>query len=141
MNNFDVPLDHKTLLCLARTLWRQDPNNKRSTKSEDRSFRELFGIALEPAVSTWNLMIKSEYLPKGGTPYHFLWTLMFLKVYGSEEQMCILANIKDPKTFRKWVWKFIPAISSLESMILQYEYKQIVLRLPFLTILFVDCLV
>ena len=72
MNNYDVPLDHETLLRLARTLWRRDPNNKRSTKSEDRSFRELFGIALEPAVSIWNLLVKSEYLPKGGIIIHII---------------------------------------------------------------------
>ena len=45
---------------------------------------------------------------------HFLWTMMFLKVYATEEVMRKLTGGADQKTICKWVHLFIGAISGPE---------------------------
>ena len=52
-------------------------------------------------------------------PIHLLWTLLFLKVYGTESVMRSMVGTKEEpvteKTFRKWTDLFVRAISFLES--------------------------
>ena len=56
-------------------------------------------------------------VPNDGRIHHLLWTLSFMKIYGKERMMCHLNRIRDPKTFRKWVWLFIDSIAELESSV------------------------
>ena len=93
----------------------------RSTQIEDREFREMFGCGVGVAVSSWEKLVEKNLVPDKGSSRHLLWTLMFLKVYGKECTMCKLAGVKDPKTFRYWVWLFIPAIAELESSVVRYK--------------------
>ena len=45
---------------------------------------------------------------------HYLWALMFMKIYSSETALCAHAGGVDPKTFQKWIWPFILALAELE---------------------------
>ena len=105
------------ILFQARMIWGRDPFKSRSTQSEDRDFREYFGCGPLVALSLWNLLATMDMVPSGGTLEHFMWTLMFLKLYTKESPLCNLAGGVDRKTFSKWVWLFIFAISGLESTV------------------------
>jgi hypothetical protein len=85
--------------------------------SEERRFRELFGVSPEVALVMWNLLLEYRLVPFKGTMTHFLWTLCFLKVYAKLQPMCALCGGIDPKTLKKWVWAFIDALASLEGYV------------------------
>ena len=102
------------ILFQARMIWGRDPWKLRSTQSEDRDFREYFGCGAIVALALWNLLATTDTIPSGGTLEHFMWTLMFLKLYMKEGPLCNLAGGVDRKTFSKWVWMFLYAIAALE---------------------------
>ena len=101
----------------ARLIWRREWNVIRSDKSESRDFRENFGVGVNVAHTVWMMMDSRELIPNDGRIHHLLWTLSFMKIYGKERMMCHLNRIRDPKTFRKWVWLFIDSIAELESSV------------------------
>jgi hypothetical protein len=65
-----------------------------------------------------------ETVPGGGTITYFLWSLLFLKVYGSTEVLLKVAGNPDAKTFRKWVWQFIYAIGNLQPVLVSSMTKE-----------------
>ena len=85
---------------------------------ENRLFKEHFGISVTVALIVWNLLVENDLVPEKGQMKHLLWTLLFLKVYPKQGPVCSIVGGSDgaidPKTFRKWVWAFIFAISYLE---------------------------
>ena len=105
------------LLLIARNIWNRENKKVRSEKTEDRIFRETFGCGVIIALTTWEMMSDADLLPTNGCLHHFMWALMFMKVYGKEMTMCALAGAIDPKTWRKWTWLFIAAISGLEPFV------------------------
>jgi hypothetical protein len=60
------------------------PQNRRwKEQTEERKFRSFFGCSSSTATKLWNLIeirLKQRSLPK-----HILWTLVFIKTYGTEE--------------------------------------------------------
>jgi hypothetical protein len=104
----------------ARTIWQQESGEiDKTTQTEDCKFREMFGCGLLIAFSVWNIMSKNDLIPEGGSIFHYLWSLMFMKVYARTSVMSTLASADD-KTFQKWVWVFIWAIASLETMVVSH---------------------
>ena len=97
-------------------MWHNDTTKVRSTLTEVRDFREFFCCGLLIAHELWKMLV-DEFLPAGATIAQFLYTLMFMKVYGKERTMCSLAGGIGPKIFRKWTWDIIDAIANLESMV------------------------
>jgi hypothetical protein len=87
-------------------------------RSEDRRFREMFGLKAPAALDAWNRLCVHKLVPPGGMFFHFLWSLMFMKLYSVEVDLCANAGgsdgAVDPKTFRKWVWPFIKSLAELE---------------------------
>ena len=81
---------------------------------EDRKFRSFFGEGVTIILLAWNMMQAQELIPHGGLVIHYLWALMFMKIYSSETALCAHAGGVDPKTFRKWIWPFILALAELE---------------------------
>ena len=71
--------------------------------TEDRRFREMFGVCPEVALVAWQMMCSAGILPEGGTLMHWLWTLCFLKVYAKQGPLSVLCGGADPKTMHKWV--------------------------------------
>ena len=69
----------------------------RSEKIEDRKLRETFECGVIIALTTWDMMSDADLLPTNGCLHHFLWALMFTKVYRKEMTMCALAGEIDKK--------------------------------------------
>ena len=57
----------------------------------------------------WAKLNHEQLLPRGAKPHHLLWSLAFLKVYGTEGQMAALFGLTR-KTYRQWVWLMIESM-------------------------------
>ena len=110
-------IDLSDVLRHARMIWGRDADTRRATMTEDRCFREHFGCGAQTALALWALILSSAMLPEGGSLHHMLWTLLFMKVHAKSEVMSRLCGGADKTTIRKWVWLFVPAIASLESLV------------------------
>lgn len=98
----------------AAVIIHEDPFKERAPRGEERAFRALFGCSWVVAFKLWKLLLSHRLLPNGGSLTHLLWTLMFLKVYPTEDVMKKLTGGTDQKTIRKWVFLFVENISMLE---------------------------
>ena len=76
-------------------------------------FESFFGAHPSICSVVWNKFVDEATIPKGGQPYHLLWDCMFLKTYNNEACLSSTVGV-DEKTFRKWNWLFVKAISDLE---------------------------
>ena len=85
--------------------------------NEDCLFREYFGCGADKAMIAWNMLESFDMVPSGGQINHLLWTLFFMKQYPVEGVACgAVGGSKgkiDPKTYRRWVWPFLCALSDL----------------------------
>ena len=97
----------ETVNRFAREIWRRDPDKAKSLMREDRRFREFFGCSAVVALSVWRRLELGSLVPDDGTIKHLMWTLLFMKVYPKKEVMCILIQVRDPKSHRKRMWIFI----------------------------------
>lgn len=84
------------------------------TITDARRFRAFFGASAAVCSDIWGMLRPEETMPKGSKPEHLLWSLVFLKVYASEQVLRSLVGSPDEKTFRKWSQLFVLAISWLE---------------------------
>ena len=95
-----------------------------SDATEARRFREFFGTSVRVVGILWEFLVRDELRPRGGRPWHLLWALYFLKVYAKEGPGCAVVGGAhggvDPKTYRKWVWAFIEAISELVDLVVSF---------------------
>ena len=104
----------------ARVIMNRNRNhrNDSSEATEMRIFRELFGTRLLVVENLWLLLDELSLHPEGGLPKHLLWALHFMKAYPLQAQGCAAVGRSggavDPKTYRKWVWAYIEAVSDLE---------------------------
>ena len=83
----------------------------------ERRFKALFGVSSEICAILWEELKVARLT--NSKPVHLLWALLFLKNYATEDVNCEIASV-DPKTFRKWVWVILKAMSniSLVSLVL-----------------------
>ena len=89
----------------------------RSIHVRDRRFRQYFGTTPEICAEIWERLDPFKTIEKvfhGVQIKHLLWALMFMKLYSTESVHASLAGGVDEKTFRKWTWIFVEAISLLE---------------------------
>ena len=92
--------------------------------TEDRRFREFFGVGVHVAIIIWTLLVQHSLLPDDvevAIP-HLLWAMYFLACYPTTEEGCAAAadpdkGAIDPKTWRKYVWPMIYSLSDLESVV------------------------
>lgn len=110
-----VHVEPDGFLHLGRNILRT--HKKIAAETERRRFHATFGTGPEMCTLIWGLLRAHDLLPSGGLPSHLLWGLMFLKLYCSESVHCAMAGGVDEKTFRKWAWIFVDAISYLEEHI------------------------
>lgn len=75
-------------------------------------FRSSFGIGHDVCSQVWELMTVYGTKPTKSLPKHLLWCLLFMKTYETEVFLSSLVGVAE-KSFRKWVWAFIDAISQL----------------------------
>ena len=83
----------------------------------DRRFRAHFGASLIVATYVWELLLRESELPVEATMLRFLWSLMLMMNYDTEEVNCTKAAGVDEQTFREWAWFFIHEISYLEAFV------------------------
>jgi hypothetical protein len=84
----------------------------RDAASVERTFKSLFGCSIAVAYFLWiDLLFYNKPTMKGGIK-HMLWTLCFLKLYPTEDQMSVWFNA-DRATVRKWVWYMLGQIAVL----------------------------
>ena len=88
---------------------------RRKTESSSltfgRRYRACFGTSPKVCCFLWTLI--ENQIPKNATPYHLLWSLMFLKIYSTENVLASIIGV-DEKTFRKYSWPIIKLISDLK---------------------------
>ena len=84
----------------------------------DRTWKSHFGVSLEVASKTWDLMIAEELIPKGATVKNLLWTLHWLKCYPTESVVSCKVGV-DVKTWRKVTTEFLLPLSKLEQRVVR----------------------
>lgn len=109
----EEPASSADFMFKARIIMDNDPFKELAPKGTDKRFRALFGCPSVVAFKLWKELLSNKLLPEGGTMTHLLWTLMFLKVYPSDEAMGLLTGGADAKTLRKWIDRFLDAIDLL----------------------------
>lgn len=77
-----------------------------------RKWVSLFGIAPLNCSNIWSDIV----IPQGGNPKHLLWALAFLRSYENETSFARSCGC-EPKTARKWVWKFVEALAAISEYI------------------------
>ena len=93
-----------------------------SGSTEARLFREFFGTSVRIVEILWNFIIQGDHLLDNGRPEHLMWCLHFLKVYPKQGPGCATVGgsergAVDPRTHRKWVWKYIKAVVKLVNIV------------------------
>jgi hypothetical protein len=112
-----TPPSYEDVMIYARDIWRRNPYKDRAFQTEDRDFREFFGCGVEVFITLWNLLDLHDLTPEDGTIMHLLWTLMFVKLYPKQKELCTLAGSVAKETVMVWIWRFIDAIMLLESQV------------------------
>ena len=135
----ETPPQEEDFTLKARIIMHNDPFKERAPKEEESRFRALFGCSCVVAFRVWKLLYSYHLLPQAGTMTHLLWTLMFLKVYPSEEAMKKLTGGADNKTIRKWVGSFVSSVASLEPFLVCVCYKNHCLSYPLLSYNCLSC--
>ena len=86
-----------------------------SNHTIDRRYTAHFGATMHLTYVLWCLLDVVNDGPVGGTIEHLLWTLMFFKMYGTNDTMAGACKC-DPNTFRKWTWLFIDRMSEIDGI-------------------------
>lgn len=98
---------------LGAAIMKRSPEG-RSELLFKRRWNAHFGVDVPVVVDAWaRLKILAGDPDK---PEHLLWALMFLKLYGSEEEMAGLCGPEkaiDEQTYRKWTKIFIQRLECL----------------------------
>ena len=85
----------------------------------ERRFRSVFGVDLLVCAIAWEWMDHTGSIPEGGKKIHFLWACIQLMVYPTENVLASLLDV-DEKTFRKWSWSILLALSDLETDVVSF---------------------
>ncbi len=107
--NNNYPHENEVFLLGKEMMGRAGKRLGQITKggTEDVRFRQFFGISATTVLCAWSKLQHEGLVTDGIYFYHFLWTLMFMKIYAKEKHMFALVGGVNPKTFRKYVWPLI----------------------------------
>jgi hypothetical protein len=112
--------DLERILQIGRDAMRRakkDGENLQTTSStEDRRFREMFGVGVQVALAAW-CHLDSDGSLETRTIEDMMRALNFLKTYAKEGTTSVTVGTIDEKTFRKRLWPMIEAIGALESRV------------------------
>jgi len=101
----------------AREIQNRTSRSVGSDGMEDRRFRDFFGADIAIVTMVWDMLGEGGLRPEKSKPKHLLWALFFLKVYLKQSPGCSAVGggggAVDPKTMKKWVWRFIESIAEL----------------------------
>jgi len=107
-----MPLTSEEFEKLADDIFMQR-SAKLRLRMHNRRFRSGLGISSHVCSWYWNRLEEECLLPTGFQPKHFIWTLLFMKLYCAESVNAAICGC-DEKTFRKWSWLGMQAIGDLE---------------------------
>lgn len=91
-------------------------DRKPVSKTIKRRFRSHFGTTPALCAYLWDRIDKLS-LPAGAKWYHLLWALLFLKLYATEEVLSGMVGGVDEKTYRRWTWEILRALSELKDKV------------------------
>jgi hypothetical protein len=92
-------------------------------EASEQDFRALFGIGPDVCGHIWNHISRYGWKPPKMRPKYLLWALLFLKVYGTETALSVIAKTSR-KTFRKWVWLLLPMIAGMEPYVVRNQEQR-----------------
>ena len=98
----------------------------RNAEALDSTFRGFFGASISVITHIWNRLqpfIDDEHAASSHHPRHLLWSLVFLKIYSTEEVHCRIVGWPAPKTFRKWSWYFVGKIAQLKDEVILLDKR------------------
>ena len=104
-----------------------DPARCRSLLQAERKFRAMYGTSWFICADVWDMLDNVEHpvLEMNRVKAdHFMWALMVLKTYSTEDDLAGRVNIT-PKTFCMWCWRFIMAIGDLSQFKVKRRRKNI----------------
>ena len=100
-----------------------DQTSTGSLQTQYRRFKAHFGIDWLICGKLWMLLLPlfcdDSYNLGGAKKKHLLWTLLFLRLYDTEEILAAKVGAVE-KTYRKWVWLFVDLISYLQVDIVSF---------------------
>eukprot|EP00804_Cyclotella_cryptica_P002591 CCRYP_010417-RA/>CCRYP_010417-RA protein AED:0.07 eAED:0.04 QI:0/0/0/1/1/1/2/0/297 len=91
--------------------------------ANQRRWMACFGAKPDVMADLWTRIDPSTTMPEGAKPEHMTWVFYFLKLYNTEDVNTRNVGGCDEKTFRKWVWLFVDAISYQEYPIISWEKR------------------
>lgn len=86
------------------------------TPTNKGRFSSHYGVSPFIISEMWKVIStdhNSNPLPPAAKYAHLLWSLLFLKVYATENVLAGIVGV-DEKTFRKWSWLFVQRIAKLK---------------------------
>ena len=96
----------------------------KSSATRKRAFRDFFSARASVVCLLWHLPDRHDLLPDKSKIEHLLWTLYFFKAYTCQSLACTTVGSSngavDPKTFRKWVWRFVFGIADLKEVVVSF---------------------
>jgi hypothetical protein len=108
---------------MAKEVQHRSGQKINSAQTEDRRFRDFFGVG-GVGIITWTLLSKNNLLPEGVIVPHLLWAMYLICCYPKQEEGCASAAREkgaiDPKTWCKYLWPMIYALSDLESAVVSF---------------------
>ena len=80
--------------------------------TSDRKIRATYGASVPVLARLWQMVQDNDNDNNKIRLMHFLWGMRFLKSYKSDDIASSEAGCS-PKTWRKWAWRVITALSEL----------------------------
>lgn len=117
-------VEPNAFICLALDIMARRPGRTNGSMiGKLRRFRSFFGVSPEICSRLWGMLDPCATMENGAVPEHLLWALMFMKIYATNSVLCALVGGVDEKTYRKWTWIFVNAISYLEGSVILWRNR------------------
>jgi hypothetical protein len=79
-------------------------------------FKSLFLFSVDEVLSLWKNLEGTPSTESFNRPEHLLWTLYYLKVYPTWDQMAMTTGVTE-KTLRKWVGYVVDYLASIDDWV------------------------
>ena len=104
------------------------PDSRVWESKKDERLRSLFGCSSFIIAQLWSMIypsiFKDEKQYHCAEQKHLLYALVFLKVYGPNEEVhCAIVDYPHRDTFRKWSWYFIYKICELQDKVIRLDNR------------------
>jgi hypothetical protein len=83
------------------------------TRLFNKTFATLFGTKPVVVLHVYNELVRNGVLPHNYEPKYLLWTLHFLKDYGTELGTALRLGVSH-NTYMKWVWLTLELMQSVK---------------------------